>query len=324
MASPPLTVAEMLSDTTTLLSLSLVVALLSAAYLLSTFVLSRSTPKSLRLLFIWHVFDFLIHLIFEGSFLYNCLFTYISLPAAPLEELTSSLYTTLFTYISPAPSDAPQPVSVTNWLGHTDRLYGANFAGPDNPFAALWRVYAQADYRWGGADANVVSIELLTVLGAGPLAALVAWMIARRNPRAGIWMIVLAVGELYGGMCAISGRGGMWGECAADGVVGFMTFAPEWLTGSQNLDTSNWVYTYVPSASCPLPTTALEGSLYEDVDGALDGYTSSSSTRSGSGSHSTPSMRATRTSATHSTCATASLLRLWRGRRRRRRRASRL
>ncbi len=24
-----------------------------------------------------------------------------------------------------------------------------------------------------------------------------------------------------------------------------MTFAPEWLTGSQNLDTSNWMYTWV-------------------------------------------------------------------------------
>ena len=27
--------------------------------------------------------------------------------------------------------------------------------------------------------------------------------------------------------------------------IGFMTFAPEWLTGSQNLDTSNWMYTWV-------------------------------------------------------------------------------
>ena len=35
------------------------------------------------------------------------------------------------------------------------------------------------------------------------------------------WIIVLAVGELYGG---------------------FMTFAPEWLTGSPNLDTSNFMF----------------------------------------------------------------------------------
>lgn len=207
MSSPPLTVAEMLNDPTTLLSLSLVVALLSAAYLLSTAILSRSTPKSLRLLFIWHVFDSLIHFIFEGSFLYMCLFTYISLPAGPLDESTSSLYTTLLTHIFPVPSADLAPVPPTNWLGHTDRLYGANFAAPENPFGALWRVYAQADSRWGGADANIVSIELLTVLGAGPLAAVVAWMIARRNPRAGVWMIVLAVAELYGGMCIVSGPG---------------------------------------------------------------------------------------------------------------------
>ncbi|OMP83528.1 Emopamil-binding protein-like [Diplodia seriata] len=38
------------------------------------------------------------------------------------------------------------------------------------------------------------------------------------------WMIVLATGELYGG---------------------FMTFAPEWLSGSPNLDTSNFMFKWV-------------------------------------------------------------------------------
>lgn len=32
---------------------------------------------------------------------------------------------------------------------------------------------------------------------------------------------------------------------ANDLLIGFMTFAPEWLTGSQNLDTTNWMYTWV-------------------------------------------------------------------------------
>ncbi|RAL62288.1 hypothetical protein DID88_004855 [Monilinia fructigena] len=85
-------------------------------------------------------------------------------------------------------------------------------------------VYAQADRRWAGADLTVVSLELLTVLGAGPLAFWICWGIARKDWRVNFWMVVLATGELYGG---------------------FMTFAPEWLTGNQNLDTSNFMFQWV-------------------------------------------------------------------------------
>ncbi|KFY09041.1 hypothetical protein V492_05683 [Pseudogymnoascus sp. VKM F-4246] len=197
-SQPPTSVAELLSDRTTQLSLSLVLVLIVSAYVLSIASLRRGTSCALRFLFIWHTFDALIHFIFEGSFLYNTLFTYVSLP--------------------PFASAAP------NWLGYTDRLYGSNFGGPENHFAALWRVYAQADSRWGAADATVVSIELLTVLLAGPVAAYIAVLIARGDARASVWMVGLAVAELYGG---------------------FMTFAPEWLTGSPSLDTSNWVFTWV-------------------------------------------------------------------------------
>ncbi|KFY96050.1 hypothetical protein V498_02939 [Pseudogymnoascus sp. VKM F-4517 (FW-2822)] len=197
-SQPPTTIADLLSDRTTVLSFSLVLALIVSAYVLSLATLRRGTSSPLRFLFIWHAFDALIHFIFEGSYLYNALFTYVSLPS----------------FASAAP----------NWLGYTDRLYGSNFGGPENHLAALWRVYAQADSRWGGADATVVSIELLTVLLAGPVAAYIAVLIARGDARASIWMVALAVAELYGG---------------------FMTFAPEWLTGSQSLDTSNWVFTWV-------------------------------------------------------------------------------
>jgi EXPERA (EXPanded EBP superfamily) len=61
-------------------------------------------------------------------------------------------------------------------------------------------VYAQADKRWGGADLTVVSLELLTVFGAGPLAAYICYGIQRRDYRVMFWMIVLATAELYGGM----------------------------------------------------------------------------------------------------------------------------
>jgi len=188
-------------DQSTILSLAAVLGLLLGAYSLSLRVLSRDTPRSLRVLFIWHAFDALIHTIFEGSFLYNCFFT-----SAPFDPAVAH----------------PASAAITNFLARPDRLYGAAYG--DNWATKLWMVYAQADRRWAGADLTVVSLELLTVLGAGPLAAYICWGIARRDFRSAIWMIVLATAELYGG---------------------FMTFCPEWLTGNQNLDTSNFMFLWV-------------------------------------------------------------------------------
>jgi hypothetical protein len=73
----------------------------------------------------------------------------------------------------------------------------------------------------------------LTVFLGGPLAGYIAYLFAKGHGDVGaagkgrlsgklaFWIILLATGELYGG---------------------FMTFAPEWLTGSPNLDTSNFMY----------------------------------------------------------------------------------
>ncbi|TFK69528.1 Emopamil-binding protein [Pluteus cervinus] len=95
------------------------------------------------------------------------------------------------------------------------------------PFAELWKEYAAADFRWGTADPTVVSLEILTVLGAGPLCCYIAWQTVKNDPARHYWIIVLSTAELYGG---------------------WMTFCPEWLTGSPNLDTSNplflWVYLF--------------------------------------------------------------------------------
>lgn len=85
-------------------------------------------------------------------------------------------------------------------------------------------VYAKADKRWAEADLTVISLELLTVFGAGPLALWICYGISKRDYRVAFWMIVLATGELYGG---------------------FMTFAPEWLTGNKNLDGSNFMFLWV-------------------------------------------------------------------------------
>lgn len=46
---------------------------------------------------------------------------------------------------------------------------------------------------------TVISLELLTVLVVGPLACLVCYDIAKKNPRANVIMTVIATAELYGG-----------------------------------------------------------------------------------------------------------------------------
>jgi hypothetical protein len=208
-------------DSTTLISLSAVLLLLNSSYILSLRVLSKSTPTSLRILFIWHAFDFLIHSIFEGSFLYNCFFT-----------------------SSPYDPAIHHPALITNFLGQPDRLYGAAYG--DNWATKLWMIYAKADSRWGGADLTVVSLELLTVLGAGPLALWICTMIAKRDPMASFWMVVLATGELYGGLfLSFLSSSSFYLMLIVCVRVGFMTFAPEWLTGNQNLDGSNFMFLWV-------------------------------------------------------------------------------
>ena len=119
-------------DQTTLLSLLAALALLVIAYLTSLRVLHPSTSAKIRILFIWHGFDALIHFLFEGSFLYNCFFTYSSIPHT---------------------SDYPHPASLTSsavyFLGYRDRLYGSAYG--TSLTAKLWQEYAKADRRWGGA-----------------------------------------------------------------------------------------------------------------------------------------------------------------------------
>lgn len=83
-------------------------------------------------------------------------------------------------------------------------------------FANIWVEYGKADVRWEGNDETVAALEALTVFVGGPLALALAYGTwygkAWRHPL----QIVLATAELYGG---------------------WMTFCPEWLTGSPNLRT---------------------------------------------------------------------------------------
>jgi len=183
-------VSTLVIDRTTVTSLLAALFVLITAYFTSLHLLHASTTTKLRVIFIWHSFDALIHFLFEGSFLYNCFFTYTSVP-----------HTT----------DYPHPASLTSpgvhFLGHTDRLYGSQYG--TSPTAKLWQEYAKADKRWGGADLTVVSLELLTVFGAGPLAVYICELIRRRNNGGKLWFwaSVLATGELYGGQWTCNSNG---------------------------------------------------------------------------------------------------------------------
>jgi hypothetical protein len=130
MASSTSTLPPDLFDQTTLVSLTATVVILAVAYGASQRLLSSTTPNSLRILFIWHFFDFLVHFNIEGSLLYHCFFT--SIPAASVQDV-SSFY--------------PSPY---NYLGTTDRIWGPQ-AG-DSFTAKMWMIYARADKRWAGAD----------------------------------------------------------------------------------------------------------------------------------------------------------------------------
>ncbi|KAI9852742.1 MAG: hypothetical protein M1838_005500 [Thelocarpon superellum] len=173
-------------------SLFAVLVLLIAAYVLSLRVLARDTPTSLRVIYIWHAFDALIHLLLEGPFLYNCFFEY-------------------------APGTSPD-----NFLSQPLRVYGPAYG--TSPLSKLWQEYGKADARWLGADLTIISLEILTVFIGGPLAVYVCERMQKQDRMVWFWMVILATGELYGG---------------------FMTFNPEWLTGSLNLDTSNAMYLWL-------------------------------------------------------------------------------
>ena len=196
-------------STTTVLSLLSTIAILAAAYLSSLALLPKSASTKIRLLFIWHAFDALIHSILEGSYLYNCFFSYTTHPPGLWTKTPSTLASP---YLPPN----------VHFLGHQDRLYGAEYG--TTPFSALWREYAKADHRWAGTDLTVISLELLTVFLGAPIALWICYCLRRQRADTWFWMVVLATGELYGG---------------------FMTFAPEWLSGSTNLDTTNVMYTWV-------------------------------------------------------------------------------
>lgn len=88
-----------------------------------------------------------------------------------------------------------------------------------------WKEYARADPRWGRVHDCTLALEIPTALLWGPLAAALAYATYYRRPWRHFWQVVCASGEIYGN---------------------WMTFAPEWLTGSAALNPENsWVHKWV-------------------------------------------------------------------------------
>jgi hypothetical protein len=183
-------------DAVTVTSLLAALALFLIAYFASGVLLPKASSTRSRVLFVWHSFDALIHFFFEGSFLYNCFFTFKQLSSLP-------------THVSASPVLTPPGVY---FLGpeHKYRQYGSAYG--DSPTAKLWQEYAKADKRWGGADLTVISLELLTVFMAGPIATYICYLLVKgqgdavpaiKGTKVGgklaFWLIVLATAELYGG-----------------------------------------------------------------------------------------------------------------------------
>ncbi|XP_030055275.1 emopamil-binding protein-like [Microcaecilia unicolor] len=97
-------------------------------------------------------------------------------------------------------------------------------AQSDSMVAFLWKEYGKADARWLHSDPTIVSLELLTVVLGGLLALVLIYAIIKDKYYRHFIQITLCVCELYGG---------------------WMTFCPDWLLGSPNLNTSNWLYLWI-------------------------------------------------------------------------------
>lgn len=195
-------------DLPTVLCVGVSLSLMPAAFFLSKTLIPAHKTRD-RILFFWHAYDALTHLLIEGSFAYQCFFSYIN--------------------VTGNPGEGPY------WLNDPTRLYGPKYG--TGPTARLWQEYAKADRRWGGVDLTVISLELLTVFIGGPVAVYICYLLCRSSNeklstksrggvKATLWLvaIALATAELYGG---------------------FMTFAPEWLTGSSSLATEDPVYLWL-------------------------------------------------------------------------------
>eukprot|EP01138_Halocafeteria_seosinensis_P010130 gb/GECG01010344.1/.p1 GENE.gb/GECG01010344.1/~~gb/GECG01010344.1/.p1 ORF type:complete len:236 (+),score=15.99 gb/GECG01010344.1/:1-708(+) len=95
----------------------------------------------------------------------------------------------------------------------TVAFYGGAKYGPTTgimgAICEAWRLYSKADPRWEVFNADVMTLEILTVFLMGPLALLAIYAVYTRQPYRHLLQFAIGICELYGG---------------------WMTFAPEWVT----------------------------------------------------------------------------------------------
>ena len=166
-----------------LLPISLTVAIM-VGYNVAHMPFRTPTAHRARILYFWHLLDGLTHLLVESTYVYNCFSNYIPV----IDQVTLSTSKVAF------------------FLGRRDRLYGNAYGTTAS--ARLWQEYAKADKRYAGIDLTTLSLEIITVFLAGPLALYVAELIQsdlrsntgeRMSGKTWFWATVLATGELYGG-----------------------------------------------------------------------------------------------------------------------------
>ena len=168
--------APQIISVTTVASLLAVVAILGAALVASRSALPRGSSVKDKAIFVWLAFDLLIHLYAHLTASTSLRKTQPSQPVAeppPPHPTSYSIFEGSFLALS-----------CQTWPLSPNQAVNAS-AGM---FGELWREYAIADARWGTADAGVVALELLTVLGAGPLCGWIMWQLARGDRGRHYWM----------------------------------------------------------------------------------------------------------------------------------------
>ncbi|ORX95763.1 Emopamil-binding protein [Basidiobolus meristosporus CBS 931.73] len=134
-------------------------------------------------------------------------------------------------------------------------IFGRQVESSSGFLASIWKEYGKADTRWLYADPTVVSIEIITVVGAGLLSFAVLYALVNDLPSRHFLQVLLCTAELYGD---------------------WMTFAPEWLTGSPSLVTENpmylWVYLTLFNGLWVVVPLLLLAHSYQYLQGAVSQY----------------------------------------------------